>query len=179
MSQLLDRDFDLSVAPVSEADLSEQALRSVERFLFLEAQLLDERNFGQWLALWTQDGRYWVPRFHGQANPFDQVSLFWEDAMLRQVRVRRLENARNWSQQPPTRGCRVLGNIRVEGLDRAGHLIVRSALQLTEWRHTQRQLAGTVFHKLAATEQGGWRIAFKRVDLVNCDDWFGNLEVFI
>ena len=177
--KLLDRTFDVSTRPVAGAELSAEAIRGVEQFLFHEARLLDERRFAEWLALWDPQGRYWVPRFHDQDNPFEQVSLFWEDKMLREVRVRRVENARNWSQQPPTRSAHVIGNIMIEGLDAAGHLIVRSSFQLTEWRLTQRQLAGAVFHKLAATDDGGWKIVLKRVNLVNCDDVFGNLEVFI
>jgi benzoate/toluate 1,2-dioxygenase beta subunit len=177
--QLLDRNFDHTTVPVAGVELSQEALRSVECFLFQEARLLDERRFSEWLALWTDDGRYWVPRFHGQANPFEQISLFWEDKMLREVRVRRIENERNWSQQPPTRSTRLLGNIAVEGRDAAGRLIVRSSLHMTEWRKELRHLAGTVFHKLEATPEGGWKLAFKRVDLVNCDDIFASLEVFI
>ena len=34
-------------------------------------------------------------------------------------------------------------------------------------------------HKLVATEDGGWKIMLKRVNLVNCDAVFENLEVFI
>lgn len=177
--QLLDRTFDVSTTPAKRATLSADAHRGVEQFLFHEARLLDERRFDEWLGLWTEQGRYWVPRFHGQANPFEQISLFWEDKMLREVRVRRIGNPRNWSQQPPTRSARVIGGISVDGLDAAGHLIVRSSIQLSEWRNEQRQLAGAVFHKLAATEDGGWRIALKRVNLVNCESVFENLEVFI
>lgn len=177
--QLLDRGFDVSTRPVAGASLSAEAVRGVEQFLFHEARLLDERRFADWLALWTEDGRYWVPRFHDQANPFEQVSLFWEDKMLREVRVRRVENARNWSQQPLTRSAHLIGNIAIEGVDGGGRLIVRSTLQLTEWRIEQRQLAGAVYHKLEATDDGGWKIALKRVNLVNCDDVFANLEVFI
>lgn len=177
--QLLDRSFDVSTVPVAAADLSPEAIRGVEQFLFHEARLLDERRFAEWLDLWTEDGRYWVPRFHDQATPFDQISMFWEDKMLREVRVRRVENARNWSQQPLTRSAHVLGNIMIEGVDAAGNLIVRSTMQLTEWRLEQRQLAGAVYHKLAATQDGGWKIVLKRVNLVNCDEVFGNLEVFI
>lgn len=177
--QLLDRTFDVSTVPVAGAELNPAAIRSVEQFLFLETRLLDERRYSEWLALWTPDGRYWVPRFHDQADPFEQISLFWEDRILREVRVKRVENARNWSEQPPTRCAHVIGNISVEGLDRAGHLIVRSAFQMTDWRSHQRQLAGSVFHKLAATENGGWQIVLKRVNLVNCDSVFEALEVFI
>lgn len=177
--QLLDRSFDHSTEPVQALVASESLQRSVEAFLFREAHLLDDRQFKAWLALWTEDGRYWVPRFHDQKNPFDQISLFWEDRMLREVRVGRLTNARNWSQHPVTRSTRLIGNICILGSDAAGRVIVRSALQMTEWRHELRQLSGTVLHKLEATDDGGWKIDFKRVNLVNCDAVFGNLEVFI
>lgn len=176
---LLDRNFDVSTTPVANATLDAAAIRSIENFLFDEARLLDERRFADWLALWTDDGRYWVPRFHGQADPFSQISLFWEDRMLRETRQRRIEHARNWSQQPVTRTTHLVGNVQVAGLDRAGRVIVRSNLQLSEWRLELRQLAGQVHHKLEATAEGGWRMHLKRVDLVNCDAVFGALEVFI
>lgn len=175
---LLDRTFDVSTVPVAGASLPAEALQSVQQFLFHEARLLDERRFDEWNQLWTEDGRYWAPRRHDQENPFDHVSLFWEDAMLRDVRVRRLNHEHNWSQQPPTRASRLVGNVMVDGVDAAGHLIVRSSLQMTEWRLEQRQFGATVFHKLAATDDGGWKIVLKRVNLVNCDGVFGILEVF-
>lgn len=177
--ELLDRSFDVSTKPVCGVQLTAEAQRGVEQFIFHEARLLDERRFDDWLALWTPDGRYWVPRFHEQANPFEQVSLFWEDRMLREVRVRRITNPRNWSQQPPTRSAHVVGNVCVDGVDADGRLIVRSSFQLTEWRNDLRQLAGSVFHKLEATGDGGWKIALKRVNLVCCEGIFSNLEVFI
>lgn len=176
---LLDRSINLSLQPATVATLGLEALRGVEQFLFREARLLDERRFDAWLSLWTEEGRYWVPRHHGQADPFEQISLFWEDRMLRETRVRRLLNVRNWSQQPVTHSSRLVGNIQIEGLDASGHLIVRSSLQYTEYRLEQRQLAGTVHHKLAATEDGGWQVHLKRVDLVNCESIFANLEVFL
>lgn len=180
---LLDRTFDVSTTPASAMDVSEPTRRSLEHFLFEEARMLDERKLEDWLGLWTAEGMYWMPRVWNQANPFDHVSLFWEDKMLREVRVKRLENARNWSQQPHTRTARVMGNIMVDGTDAAGNVIVRSTFQLTEWRNGMRQLAGSIVHKLRREADAGqgesWRIVMKRVDLVNCEDVFGNLEVFI
>ncbi|WP_311222103.1 MULTISPECIES: aromatic-ring-hydroxylating dioxygenase subunit beta [unclassified Acidovorax] len=176
---LLDHRIDLALAPTEPCDLDLAALRGVEQALFHEARLLDERRFHEWLALWTDEGRYWVPRHHDQVDPFEQISLFWEDRMLRETRVRRLLNARNWSQQPVTRSSRLVGNIQVEGFDAAGHLIVRSNLQYTEYRLQQRQLAGQVFHKLAPAGGGGWKLQLKRVNLVSCDSVFASLEVFI
>lgn len=171
--------FDVSTTPVSPAALPDEARRSAQAFVLHEARLLDERRFAQWLDLWDANGRYWVPRFHDQADPYGQISLFWEDRMLREVRVARIENARNWSQQPVTRSAHVMGGTTIEGLDAAGHLIVRTSFQVTEWRLELRQLAGAAFHKLSGSPAAGWKIMLKRVDLVNCDAAFGNLEMFL
>ncbi|MCB5364710.1 aromatic-ring-hydroxylating dioxygenase subunit beta [Pusillimonas sp. CC-YST705] len=176
---LLDRTFDHSVEAVSSPELSFETVQGIQQFLFHEARLLDERRLDEWLALWTPDGRYWVPRIHGQENPFEHVSLFWEDALLREVRVRRLMHPRNWSQQPVTRGNRLIGNISIEGADAAGHIIVRSCLHLVETRLDTRYFGASVFHKLAATEQGGWAIQLKRVNLTNCEGVLGMLDMHI
>jgi len=174
---LLDREFDHTVAPVTKTNIDVQTERNVQQFLFHEARLLDELRLEEWLTLWTPEGRYWVPRVHNQDNPFDHVSLFWEDALLREVRVRRVQHPRNWSQQPPTRSNRLIGNISIEGADAAGHLIVRSCLHLVETRLDSRHFGATVYHKLAATEAGGWAIHLKRVNLTNCDGIMGMLEI--
>ena len=39
-----------------------------ERFLIHEARLLDDRRFRDWMALFTEDGSYWVPASVGQAS---------------------------------------------------------------------------------------------------------------
>ena len=37
----------------------------VERFLYREARLLDERRFEEWMNLFAEDGYYWVPAAPG------------------------------------------------------------------------------------------------------------------
>ena len=176
---LLDLDFDVSVAPLAAVELPTETLLKLQQFLYREARLLDERRWAEWLALWTDDGLYWIPQQHGQASPYDHISLAFEDRMLREVRARRLENARNWSQQPPTHATRLVGNISVEGVDAGGNLVLRSVFQMTEWRKKEtRQLAGSCWYKLAA-DGDSWKLRMKRVDLVNCDATHENLEVFI
>ena len=176
---LLDLDFDVSVDGLSPVDVSAEGYLRLQQFLYREARLLDERRWAEWLALWTDDGMYWIPQQHDQPSPYDHISLAWEDRMLREVRVRRLENARNWSQQPPTHATRLVGNVSVEGVDAAGGLVLRSVFQMTEWRKKQtRQLAGFYLHKLVP-EGESWRLRMKRVHLVNCDAAHDNLELFI
>ncbi|MEJ8856943.1 aromatic-ring-hydroxylating dioxygenase subunit beta [Variovorax robiniae] len=176
---LLDLDFDVSTDKLSPVDVPMETWLRLQQFVYREARLLDERRWDDWLSLWTDDGMYWLPQQHGQASPYDHISLAWEDKMLREVRVRRVEHARNWSQQPPTHATRLVGNVSVDGTDAAGNLVVRAVFQMTEWRKRQtRQLAGDYIYKLAA-EGNGWRIRMKRVNLVNCDAAHENLEIFI
>jgi ethylbenzene dioxygenase subunit beta len=176
---LLDRTFDYNTRPVAAFGLEGAGRRSVEDFLYREARLLDDRSFDEWLALWSAEGRYWIPRHHGQENPFDQISLCYEDGMLRETRVRRLRNDRNWSQQPVTRSVRLVGNVLIDGSDASGRVIVRSCIQYTEHRLEQRHLAGEVIHKLESDGAGGWKVYLKRVNLVNCDGVQSILEVFL
>ena len=51
----------------------------VERFLFLEARLMDEHRYKEWLALWTDDGVYWVPCNDDDIDPKRHVSIIYDD----------------------------------------------------------------------------------------------------
>src|ERR1700683_2582166 len=63
-------------------------LRRCEQLLLYEARLLDEGKFDDWLALFTLDGWYWVPSEPDQADPFETVSLIYDDRRLLETRVR-------------------------------------------------------------------------------------------
>jgi len=129
--------------------------------------------------LFTGDGHYWVPLTRGQPNPHDHASLFHENAILRDVRIRRLEEAHAWSQQPPTRAVRLIGNIMIETAE-ADEIVVRSAFQLTEWRKARdvRLVSGHYRHNLVRTGST-FGIRLKRVDLVNCDGIHDPFELFL
>jgi benzoate/toluate 1,2-dioxygenase beta subunit len=155
-----------------------QEQQDISQFLFHEARLLDEHRWDEWLRLFTPDGLYWVPLVHGQTDHLNHASLFCEDALLRSMRARRLEQARAYSQQPPTRTVHVLGNISLESRTQGG-CVVRSAFHLLEWRKTeQRAFGGSVLHTLRR-EGDAWRIEMKRVELVNCDAPHEALQVFM
>jgi benzoate/toluate 1,2-dioxygenase beta subunit len=139
-----------------------------ERFLVLEARLLDEGRFDEWLALFTADGWYWVPSEANQASPRDTISLMYDDRRLLETRVRRLASPRIYSQEPPSRTSRMIGNVTIEVADADG-CTVRAKFQLLEYRReSQRIFGGTSFHRLVRAGDG-IQIAWKRVDLVNCD----------
>ena len=139
-----------------------------ELFLLHEARLLDEAKFDAWLALFTADAWYWVPSEPGQADPHETVSLIYDDRRLLETRVRRLASPRMYSQEPRSRTSRIVGNVTIE--DAEGRAAtVRSKFLMIEYRREQQRLfAGTAWHRLVQID-GAVRIAWKRVDLVNCD----------
>ena len=141
-----------------------------EQFLVHEARLLDEGRFNEWLALFTADAWYWVPSQPEQASPHDTISLIYDDRRLLETRVRRLASPRIYSQEPRSRTSRMIANVTIEEVSAdATACTVRSKFQVLEYRReTQRVFGGTCFHRLV-TGGNGIQIAWKRVDLVNCD----------
>lgn len=141
-----------------------------EQFLIHEARLLDDGRFDEWLALFTADAWYWVPTAPDQDNPFDTVSLIYDDRRLLETRVRRLASPRIYSQEPRSRTSRMVGNVTVEAAepDQSACTVRSKFLVVENRRDSQRLFGGTAFHRLVQAD-GGLRIAWKRVNLVNCD----------
>jgi 3-phenylpropionate/cinnamic acid dioxygenase small subunit len=149
-----------------------------EEFLFREAALLDARRFRDWMALFADDGTYWVPAVPDQASPFDQASLFYDDRELMKTRVDRLEHPLIHVQTPPSRTAHLVGNIIVEQADATkGEFVVGSTVIMVEYRDdAQRVFAGRQHHRLRFIG-GSFRIVQKRVDLINCDSAFEAIAV--
>jgi benzoate/toluate 1,2-dioxygenase beta subunit len=153
-------------------------LAEVSAFLFHEARLLDARRWHEWLELFTPDGMYWAPLTHDQPDPVNHVSLFYEDAMLRDVRARRLEEKRAWSQQPVTQAARIVGNIIVLSAQ-DDVFIVGSTFHMLEWRRQEHRMLGGQYTHTLRRSGNSWRIALKRIDLINREGVQDTLETFL
>lgn len=160
--------------PNDKADLA-----AVSTFLFDEAALLDQRRWFDWLALFAKGGKYWVPLRPDQPDPINHVSLFYEDAMMREVRARRLEEARAWSQQPLVHAARIVGNIRLGEAEHQGEVVAHSTFIMVESRlPSQRILAGFYKHRLVRRD-AGFAILEKRVDIIDSEGVLQTLEAFL
>jgi len=136
----------------------------LEAFVLNEARLLDERRFAEWLALFAEDGVYWVPTLPGQGSPQEALSLFHEPKPLLAMRVARLQRTDAHVQAPPSRTVH-----HVSAIETTDDLEVRSALVVAEWRAGEaRWFAGRVLHRLRRSAEG-LRIVLKRVDLIDSE----------
>ena len=148
-------------------------------FIYREARLLDEQRFDEWLAMFTEDGRYWMPLEHGQTDRRLMATLMDEDMLLLRIRVERLKGIRTYSQKPKSRSHHLLQVPQIDAFDpEAGAFVTWTAMHYVETRQDRQDLyAAWATHELV-TVDGALRIKMKRVDLVNCDAAFGSLQLF-
>ena len=143
-------------------------LESVRAALFLEARLLDEGRFEDWLALFDKECLFWVPGSPG-ADPKREIAVSFDDRRQLEGRIYRLRTGHAWSQMPPSRTSRIVSNVEAFSAGGDAVCMVRSSFLITEFRGGEtRSLAGWNAHRLARNA-GGWRILVKQINLVDCD----------
>ena len=147
-------------------------------FIYAEARMLDEGRYDEWLDLWLADGHYWMPLDYKQTDPHLVTSFLYEDMFMLKLRVERLNGARTFSQKPKSRCHHVIQRPFVDKLDNDdGDYVTNTSMHYVETRlDEQFLLALTATHELKRVN-GELRIANKRVDLLNCDAAFGNIQL--
>ena len=154
--------------------------QDLARFIRHEARLLDEKRLDEWLALFADDGRYWVPAAPGQSDPLLHNSLAYEDKLLLELRIERLKSPRAYSQRPPSRCLHVLQEPDIETLDHArGEFVTRTPFLYTETRGEEsHRYAAVAWHTLARLD-ARLRIRMKRVDILNCDAALPSIQLLL
>jgi 3-phenylpropionate/cinnamic acid dioxygenase small subunit len=147
-------------------------------FIAHEAHLLDAQRYDEWLALFADDGRYWVP-LQGAAQTEGALhnALADEDRLLLSLRIERLKNPRAHSQHPASR-CQHVLQAPVPVRDADGVVELRTPFLYIESRgERQVLLAGSYTHRLARMD-GDWRIRLKRVDLLDAGKPLPAIQLF-
>ena len=162
---------------VSDADH-----RLVADFLYREARLADEARYAEWLALWTDDGVYWVPATtEPDADPERQLSHVYDNRGRIETRVKLLQTGVRYSQEPASRMRRLISNIEVAQAE-GGELVAGSNFLLAELAvQAGRELhwwAGRTTHRLRRVD-GQLRMSRKTVVLVNAAEPLPNLAFLI
>ena len=158
--------------------MSPAQVQDVQAFVQAEARLLNQARYQDWLALFATDGRYWVP-LGGDTQSESDVhnALANEDRLLLTLRVERLLAGRAHSQQPASRSAHVLQLPQVDVCN-DHHAEVYTPFTYVESRgELQIWLAGQWCHRLCR-EQGAWRIALKRVNLLNAGAAHPAIQLF-
>lgn len=151
------------------------AVEEARSFVEKEASLLDARAYREWLALFTDDGFYWLPIDPAATNPRLQLNLVYDRRDQLGDRVERLLGGRMHAETPPSRTARIVSGANVEMNDQ-GEAVVRSTFMLVvQRRERQRILAGHVVHRLRRIGDG-LRLVEKRVDLIDSQEALEDLS---
>lgn len=149
-------------------------------FVLYEARLIDTQRLDEWLTLFAEDGIYWMPLEWGQTDPKLTASLMYEDKLLLTIRIERLKGNRTFSQKPKSRCHHLLQTPQIDKRDETNNEYVTwTPMHYVETRFDDQQLyAAWATHTLAVVD-GKLKIKMKRVDIVNCDAAFGNIQLFM
>jgi benzoate/toluate 1,2-dioxygenase beta subunit len=139
-----------------------------EEFLVHEARLLDEGRLEEWLELFTDDATYWLPLEKDQRDPLETSSLIYDDKTLLGLRVKQARHPRAHARLPLARTVHQIGNIKIES-NSGNEMVVHSNLVLVEFRSEKQRIWGALVQHHLRRAGESFRIAHKRVDLVNSE----------
>ena len=158
----------------------------VEQFLYHEARLLDERRLHEWLELFTEDVRYWMPgrtsrypvaskaigildpeRYEADELSKDgELAIFDETKETLQARIMRLDTGMAWAEDPPSRTRHLITNIEVEPGDTAAELKVFSNYMVYRSRgETEQDFYVGRREDVLRQVDGTWKIARRKIIL--------------
>ena len=149
-----------------------------EQFLFHEARLLDPGKYEEWLALFTEDATYWVPLEQGQKDPYETSSIIHDDRTLLELRVKQIRHPRAHARQPLARTVHQIGNVSILS-DTPQEVRVASTLTVVEFRNEKQRVYGALVEHRLRVSGDTFRIAHKRVDLINSEAELDGIAILL
>lgn len=145
-------------------------LRQVEAFIHQEARLADEHDYAGWEELWADDATYWVPAAR-MDEPGSSMSIIADNRHRIATRIKQLQSGRRHAQNPPSRLCRVVSNIKILGNTEFGDVRAQANFVLVEARERgSHTWAGRMIYHLRPepdSRPAHFAMSYKSVDLVD------------
>ena len=153
--------------------------QEITEFFYHEAELLDERRYQDWLALLTDDVRYWMPMRrnvkYGEAEreftrSRSDINWFDEGKETLARRVKQIETGIHWAEEPVSRISHLVSNVQIgEAMPSAAEarevsvkcrfLIYRNRVE------TETDILVGKREDLLRQEGDGWLIAHRKIIL--------------
>jgi 3-phenylpropionate/cinnamic acid dioxygenase small subunit len=94
----------------------------IEQFLYLEAEMLDDRRFDDWINIIADDIHYHMPirrnvkfgeQYRENTSSLSEISWFDEGKRTLAGRVRQINTGLHWCEEPFSRNRHIVSNVRV------------------------------------------------------------------
>jgi len=149
--------------------------REIQQFLYMEAELLDDRKWSDWIKLIAEDIHYHMPvrrnvKFGEQqrenSDSESEISWFDEGYATLAGRVRQLNTGIHWSEEPFSRVRHIVTNVQVVSIE-GDEVNVRSRFFVYQnrLRDEVNLFVGKREDRLRRDSETGWKIAKRTIYL--------------
>ncbi|MBM4763640.1 aromatic-ring-hydroxylating dioxygenase subunit beta [Bacillus sp. B15-48] len=153
-------------------------LEQIETFLYKEARYINSHELDEWLDMFTDDCIYWLPCNSADIDPETHVSIIYDNRERLEERVWRLQTGLAYGQEPRSETCHLITNVEVLD-ENEDEIIVTSNLMLTELRRgIQTIYTARMEHHLVPKEDD-FKIRFKKIELLNNNEYLGNMSFLL
>jgi 3-phenylpropionate/cinnamic acid dioxygenase small subunit len=144
-------------------------LSQIEAFLYTEADMLDHKEYDDWLNLWSETGMYIIPVDHSNKDYKNALNLAYDDAKMRRMRIDRLQSGEAVSTHDAGVTVRTLSRFRI--LDEVDGLIrIRCAYCLFENNRAGVRIFPADLQYKLRKDGGSFKIEEKIVNVMKSDE---------
>jgi len=142
---------------------------AIAEFVWLEADMLDHKEYADWLKLWDEDGKYIIPIDSEETDFDNSLNFAYDGAAMRDMRVRRLSSGQSMSASHAANTLRTISRFRI--LDNEnGNVRVRCAQNLVEYKFDQHRIYAANVTWTLRRDGNSFKIVKKIVRLINSTD---------
>nr|WP_090546953.1 aromatic-ring-hydroxylating dioxygenase subunit beta [Paraburkholderia caballeronis] len=155
-----------------ETMLAQPTLVRAMQFIWREAELLDRKDYGRWLGLWSGAGHYVVPIDPHATDFAATLNYAYDDHAMRELRVQRMLAGYSPSVSDAARTIRTVSRFALDESDDGNSALVtvRSAQVVVAYkRGTPTLFAADLEHRLDLSDDEP-RIVQKVVRLIDSTD---------
>jgi 3-phenylpropionate/cinnamic acid dioxygenase small subunit len=141
--------------------------------LYHEAWALDERRFDDWLAMFTEDVRFWMPAWKDETTPTSdpekELSLvYYEGRAHLADRIWRLGSGLSNASEIPARVTHMIGNVLIDSADECeAHVRACFTAHHYDARSGRSHVFFGHYRHLFRRDGERWLIAAKTITLMN------------
>ena len=118
-----------------------------------------------------------MPLERGQKDPIETSSIIHDDRTLLELRVKQARHPRAHARLPLARTVHQVGNVIAE--NSGDEIKVTSTLQVVEFRNEKQRLYGALVEHRLRPANGSFKIAHKRVELVNSEGELDGIAILL
>lgn len=151
--------------------MNDGTYEAVRDLLYLEADLLDRRRWGEWVHLYTDDCVYWVPSWATEdeltEDPELEVNMIYLTGKpALEARIYRIESGQAYATAPIARTSHLVDTIRLEKDDGADIEASAKWMTLSNDPRWGKQVRGGWYEYMLRRAGDALKIARKKIVLL-------------